>query len=115
MLHNKYLDIINKVNSLSIIEKEHLYFVYLSEILSLKYDFCLFKKSLGLIGIGEPYKETEFHYLIKPSKDILIYSFSEFISYDRIDFRDIGEDWEHHGFAQRYWTELYGIFKQIER
>ena len=43
------------------------------------------------------------------------YSFDEFISKDRIDVRDLGDDWEKNGFAQKIWVELDGIYRYYPR
>lgn len=37
-------------------------------------------------------------------------TFDEFISNDNVEVRDMGEDWNKHGFAQRYGYEYFGIY-----
>lgn len=44
-------------------------------------------------------------------KDIVIYSFDEFISDNMLEFRDCGEKWNESGYAQRHWIQPYGIYE----
>lgn len=43
--------------------------------------------------------------------EIKIKSFTEFIDESNIEVRDIGPDWQKNGFAQRFWTQTYGIYE----
>lgn len=43
-------------------------------------------------------------------KDIHITTFEQFISPDNIHTTDLGENWQKHGYAQRYRTNITGIY-----
>lgn len=101
------------VNNLSIKEKLIVYMDYYVKMITLKYNFELFDKSV--VGLGKVDKEYSFYRLYYLWKNIMILSFDAFINENNVIIQDMGIDWEKNGRAQRYRVELNGIYSWYQK
>lgn len=110
-MENKYIDIINEINSLDELEKLSIYMKYYISILAMKHGFYTvdrYKKNIELYGV--PHETFNNINIYKYDKDAKAISFQEFISSSNIKVFDNGENWKERHYAQRYTVQLNGIY-----
>ena len=111
-IRGKYPLWVKKVKALDEWQKLMVYNHYNCTMITLKNNFVFIDKTKSnwKHGWGEPDKEYLGLSIYFLWGDIKILDFESFISDKNIVIRDCGEEWDKHGFAQRWWMEPYGIY-----